>query len=165
MKIGITGSHGVGKTTLVDALIQEGVFNPEIVFGSVGRRVPQHWSAKRKQRYFNYWYVYKHYTTKEFVAPRTIYDTWAYSKLTIHPDYHFWLMNWAVRHVWYDVVFYVPIEFPLENDGVRPLDPEYHQAHDRQLRLILDYHGVPYHTIRGNLYRRVEAVKEVLLGG
>ena len=162
MRIVFTGSHGVGKSTLFDRIYS--LIPLPFAFDSFVRNHPnlKNYSARTQQRYTDFWYIWKQYLTPSYIASRSIYDTWAYAKLTVHPDFHYHLMKWAVRHIWYDYVFYVPIEFPLVNDGVRFSDPSFQIAHDKTLKLILDYHGVPYHTIRGTVDERVQQVKDIL---
>lgn len=184
MKIAFTGSHGVGKTTLLREIVpllktsenftelgyfpdtkEWGPYFNYKVFDGVGRRVHSKyilWSDKQKQRYFNYWYAWRHYVHHNFVGSRSIFDTFAYSRLLVGLEYHRDLFNWARCHINYDYIFYVPIEFPLERDGVRYDDKGFQILHDRETKLILDYHHIPYHVIRGSTPQRLAQLRGIL---
>lgn len=167
-----TGTHGVGKTVLLQELVTRGIFEKAdprfchwnyMIFDGIGRRVhTKRWSEKSKQRYFNYWYVWNHYIYRNFVGSRSIYDTWAYSRLGIGLDFNRHLFNWAVRHITYDFVFYIPIEFPLVEDGIRYTDTEFQILHDKETKLILEYHHIPYHKISGSVSQRIDQVRTIL---
>jgi hypothetical protein len=163
VRIAFTGSHGVGKSTLLWEL--HSLLPLPFVFDGVARKHKTYLdklSPTGKQTYLDLWYVWKHYLTYNYESSRSIYDTWAYAQLTVHQDFHRNLFHWAKNHIWYDYLFYVPIEFDLISDGVRPDGRKYQLQHDKRLKLILDYHGVPYHTLTGTLEQRVQQMKDVL---
>jgi len=167
MKIVFCGTHGTGKSTLlyeVLTLTHPHGLGKARIFNGIGRRIhaQKKWTEKNKQRYFDYWYVWNHYWNKNFIGSRSIYDTWAYARLGIGLDFNRRLFNWAIRHINYDFVFYVPIEFPLEKDGIRYEDTEFQILHDRETKMILDYYYIPYHTITGSIYQRISQVRTIL---
>lgn len=165
MKIAFVGSHGTGKSTLLEILQNRPELIGHRVYDGIGRAVhtgsKEKWSLKRKQRYFNRYYVWRHYWSKNFIASRSIYDTFGYSKLMVGLWFNYRLMNWAIRHIHYDYLFYLPIEFPLEEDGVR-YGRELQEQHDNETRLILDYHHIPYHTLTGTVQDRVDQLAGIL---
>lgn len=195
MKLALTGSHGVGKSSLLKGLLQS-FSNPEddnplirweredieTAPNWAATTLVPHWTipvfdggpvrknqelyktltAKQKQRRIDWYYVWKHYMTSNFLGAHSIYDTWAYARLTVGLDYHRRLFNWAIQHISYDYVFYLPIEFPLEDDGVRFTDKEFQQAHDKEVKLILDYYHIPYHSLTGSLADRVRQVRLIV---
>jgi|SRR3970040_646609 len=173
MRIVFTGTHGVGKSTLLNdprmtEILRE--VDPHwdcwhyMFWDGIGRKVHTKFrmSDRMKQRYFNYWYAYNHHYHRSYVGSRAIYDTWAYSRLLQGQWFEYRLMSWAVKNVWYDHVFYVPIEFPLEQDGIRYTDPEFQKQHDRETRLILDFYKIPYHTLTGSVDDRLDQIQHVL---
>ena len=174
MRIALTGTHGTGKSTLLQELMRQEIlqkiepcFNHwhYKIFDGIGRQVHlkhKTWSEKNKQHYINWLYVYHHYSTHDFVASRTIYDTYAYSRLFQGRDFDRRLLDRCMHNVYYNYVFYLPIEFPLVDDGVRYTDVEFQKQHDRETKLIMDYWKIPYHTITGSLSERVEQVKNIL---
>lgn len=164
MKIAFTGAHGTGKSTLVKQLRQHPEFIGYKVFDGIGRYIhvkKKKWSDKRKQRYFNWYYIIRHYLTRKFIASRGLFDTYAYSRLTVNPWYHWWLFNWGFKHIYYDYVFYLPVEFPLEADGVR-YGEELQESVDEEIELILDFYHIPYHIITGTVEERYEQVCNIL---
>ncbi len=165
MRIAFVGSHGTGKSTLVEVLQNRPELIGHSIYDGIGRLVhtgvKKDWSLKRKQRVFNRWYVWNHYWSKNFVGSRSIFDTYAYSRIMVGPWFNHRLYSWAIRHIYYDYLFYLPIEFPLEDDGVR-YGLEIQEQHDRETRLILDYHHIPYHTLTGSVQDRVDQMAAIL---
>lgn len=164
MKIIFTGAHGTGKSTLVKLLSKHPEFQKFKIFDGVGRRIhtkKKKWSDKRKQYYFNWYYIRKHFFTKNFIASRGLIDTLAYSRITVGPWYHSWLFNWGFKHIYYDHVFYLPIEFPLKSDGVR-YGEELQPIIDKDIRVILDFYHIPYHIIEGSVEERYALICVIL---
>jgi len=164
MRIVFAGSHGVGKSTLITEISKEML--PDIyVFNSLCRpheKLLSKLSARGKQRFINYWYVFNHWKTASYLSARSIYDTWAYSQLTVNSDFHLNLFHWAMHHIWYDYLFYVPVEFDLVEDGIRPEGRDFQLLHDKRLKAILDYNQIPYHTLTGTIEKRTQQVKDIL---
>ncbi len=165
MKITFTGRHGTGKSTLVDILKGLPELNGYKVYDGIGRAVhtgpKKNRSLKRKQRYFNWYYAWHHYWSKNFIASRSIYDTFGYSRLMVEPQFNHRLFTWAIKHIHYDYLFYLPVEFSLEEDGVR-YGSELQEMHDKETKLILDYHHIPYHEITGTVDERLGQIGTVL---
>jgi hypothetical protein len=159
MKIAFCGAHGVGKTTIVQDLTP---YCPDLkIYDGVGRKIitkKQNWSRRRTQRYFNWHFATYHFFTKNFITSRTIYDTWAYSRLTVDPWFNYRLHNWCIKSIYYDYVFYLPIEFPLEFDGIRYEGEEFQAQVDKEIKMILDFFHIPYHTITGSHSERLSKV-------
>lgn len=165
MRIAFTGSHSTGKSTLLLECLDIALMGDSIpIFDGIVRQWDgiKKLSPRGQQRLIDYWYVWNHYKTSSFISSRTIFDTWAYAQLSVHADFHLNLFHWAVKHIWYDYLFYLPVEFELEEDGVRPEGREFQLQHDRRLKLILDYHQVPYHTLTGTVLERTQQIRNVL---
>lgn len=185
MKIAFCGTHGTGKSTLLHEIIpllkvSEG-YSDEVVhqyplgfislefnykvFDGIGRRIyteKKHWSERRKQYYFNWWYAWNHYVQSNFIGSRSIFDTFGYSRLGMGMEFHRRLIDWSCRHIDYDFLFYIPIEFDLERDGIRPDDESFREMHDRETRVLLDYYHVPYHKIHGTIQQRLDMLRSIL---
>lgn len=163
MRIAFTGSHGVGKSTLLEQLIP--TVPPMKIFTSLYRShadILAKLSPRNKQRFIDYWYIYNHWHTRSYLSARSIYDTWAYAWLTVSSDFHQYLFHWAKTHIWYDYLFYVPIEISLEDDGIRPPGKDFQISHDRCLKALLDYYRIPYHTITGTIEERMEQIRRIM---
>jgi nicotinamide riboside kinase len=48
-----------------------------------------------------------------------------------------------------DAYFYFPPNLPLEDDGVRSIDPEYQKEIDYWVQFYLDYFQIPFHVLEG----------------
>ena len=62
----------------------------------------------------------------------------------------------------YDHVFYLPIEFPIVLDGLRPDDPGFQADIDRRIRHLLETADVSFHALTGSVGDRQEQVRKVV---
>lgn len=60
------------------------------------------------------------------------------------------------------IVVYTPIEFDIEDDGMRSTDKEHQARIDFLIKNILDTAGIDYITVTGTVAERVEQVNAVL---
>ena len=60
------------------------------------------------------------------------------------------------------LVVYVPIEFEIEDDGLRPADTAYQEKIDFFIKNILDTAGVKYITVTGTVEERAAQVEKAL---
>jgi hypothetical protein len=60
------------------------------------------------------------------------------------------------------LIVYTPIEFPLEGDGVRSVDPQYQEQIDFLIKNILYSAKLPFITVTGSVEERVAQVEEKL---
>ena len=167
MKIAFTGAQGTGKTTLYNNLIVETLplktLNQLKLYESYGRKIPkEEYGLPKTQHKFNRWYISRHYFNPHFLSARSIYDTWAYSKLTAGPWFDYYKFCWAIKNIYYDHLFYVPIEFEPVADGIRSVDPEFQKDVDREIKAILDYYHVPYNIIKGSIEERIALLKSII---
>ena len=63
-----------------------------------------------------------------------------------------------------DVYAYVPIEFDMSVDAVRPADLAYQSAIDAEVVRLLQYFDLKTITVRGSLSERTETLIEHLYG-
>ena len=62
--------------------------------------------------------------------------------------------------------FYFPPVIPLEDDGVRSMDPEYQKEIDFYIQFYLDYFGIDFHTMEAyNVQDRNFEIESVVFGG
>jgi hypothetical protein len=59
---------------------------------------------------------------------------------------------------------YLPIEFPMVFDGVRPADIDYQRRVDARIRELLRHFGVPFHRITGTIDERVNKICSIIDG-
>lgn len=60
------------------------------------------------------------------------------------------------------LIVYTPVEFAIEDDGLRSVDPEYQDRIDFLIRNILETSGVKYITVTGTVEERVAQVEKAL---
>ena len=165
MKIAIVGSHGVGKTTLFNKLELEGVeFIQETARELMGYMDHSTADMDDKEKGFFQQVALNHQIWREveherFIADRCVLDYLAYShglpfydKLKDQVDFH------LERHGGYDQIFFIPIEFPLEVDGLRFTDDKYQKEIDERLLGLIQEYGIPYEIITGDVEERLEKI-------
>ncbi len=153
MKIAVAGSHGTGKSSFARGLAKKLGGNyiydtvreevaPKKIF-TINENTPpegQVWLIARQ------WELEK-LTPEPWVADKNLFDYWVY----IRDDF----ADYIKKTIWmfikndahYDFVFYLPIEFPMELDGVRSENDEFQKEVDRRYKKLLDDLGVRYITL------------------
>ncbi|PIU42974.1 MAG: hypothetical protein CO034_00565 [Parcubacteria group bacterium CG_4_9_14_0_2_um_filter_35_11] len=162
MKIAIVGSHSVGKTTLAKHLAQRLNCNyiPDIVREeavkkgfTINENTPpevQLWLVARQ------WEL-ETVTPESWVADKSLFDYVVYGDLVLKDeDVKKVIRKIVQRVVRYDFVFYLPIEFPMEEDGIRSIDPEFQKEIDRRFRKCLDEFNIKYIVLSGSIEERVK---------
>lgn len=182
MKIAISGSHGVGKTTLARALAKElGLPMISEVARDVAKKqgfktTEQIRHAFKLQRMIYQLSVYHTQIKAEedswrgFIADRSIFDVVAYC---IYYDLPLGLVEYlrsdAINHSRrYDLIIYCPVPGGgLENDGFRLLDKESQKMVDNSLQILLQFTKCPVLRLTRNRenwkykvlkYLRLEAI-------
>ena len=174
MKVAFVGSFSTGKTTLATRFAHEWDYPllPEVAREVVQLGFPLDQGATAETEtliFLKQWRA--ELVHSRFVADRSIYDVIAYAD---------WVMGHSTvprkeDHLWreareiatldlrarYDHVFYLPIEFPIVLDGLRPDDPAFQHDIDGRIRGLLESADVGYHTLRGPVEARQEQVRAI----
>ena len=172
MRIVIAGSHGTGKTTLAKALAERLNLNyiPDIVREeaapkgfTINENTPmevQMWLVSRQ------WELEKT-TPESWIADKSLFDYFIYGGLVLEDKNVKEVIKDIVRrNAKYDFVFYLPIEFPMERDGLRSPDSKFHEKIDRRFKECLAEFGVKYTVLSGSVEERVnQAVNCIKKGG
>ena len=172
-RIIITGAHGVGKTTLMNALAQDGTRT----ISQVSRKVISEnnfdhsvntttecqkaiFKALKKELSSKKSYISDRglscvagYTFNKALKeeiPKKVADKQYIEFEKFHKD------NPDI------LLVYVPIEFPIVTDGYRYDDPAYQEEIDFLIKNILVTSGVQYITVTGTVEERVAQVEEAL---
>ena len=112
--------------------------------------------------------------TPEFVGDRSLIDVMAYAGWVLdHQERRKEMALWdeCVRlaerslRTSYSHVYYLPIEFPIVLDGLRPNDPEFQKDIDDRIVTLLGGHGFSYVTVTGTVEERLDRIGADLDGG
>jgi nicotinamide riboside kinase len=174
VKIAFVGSFSTGKTTLANLFAREWDYPllPEVARQVVELGFPLDQSATAETEtliFLKQWRAEE--VHERFVADRSIYDVLAYADWVMEhqpprKENHLW---WEAREIAtldlrarYDHVFYLPIEFPIVLDGLRPDDTAFQADIDGRIRHLLDTADVSYDTLTGSVPERQEQVRKVV---
>lgn len=169
MRIAIVGSHSTGKTTLLRLLSERLEISTlsEVAREMIAEsdKLPHHMTAAERgdfQMGILREQIRRELAAEAFLSDRSVFDAVAYSFDT--PSYGE-LLSAAKAHGDarpYDRIFFLPVEFPLEGDGIRNQDEEYRLAVENELLKILERTGTPYVRIAGTPEARLAACLESL---
>lgn len=176
-KIALVGAHGVGKTTLLEAvgahLQTESVLNrlmpeiPRMICDAVGdpaffRRGKN--TLLKQMAIIIGQLVVEHQPPNAsglLLCDRTVVDHWAYTRTLFRSELDALPVVIAYedmlrRHCSsYDRVFYIPIEFAPKDDGTRESDPVFQQEIDSEILRLLSSWGMPFISISGSVEARM----------
>lgn len=175
-RIAIVGSFSTGKTTLAELLARllDLPLLPEAAreVVSLGFKLDKDATPETEALIFLKQYN-NEITTEEFVGDRSLIDVMAYAGWVLEnqpprKEMALWeeCERLAERNLRsnYSHVFYLPIEFPIVLDGLRPDDPVFQKEIDARLVTLLARHGVSYQTITGTVEERLEKVEAAVAG-
>ena len=162
MKIGICWSHWTGKSTLFNLIdypnkINETARDTIEILGNPQSMDNDELYAFQKIVLIKQIIKEKEY--EKFISDRTVYDILAYSR-KLH-NYHS-LYDKIKNHQWYDIVFYIPIEFPMEQDWVRFENPKYQKVVDKRVKKLMKDNNIKYITITWTAEERAGQIQQHL---
>ena len=180
-KIAIVGSFATGKTTLAEAASRrlDLPLLPEAAreVAALGFKLDKDATPEVETLIFLK-QLYNELTHPDFVGDRSLIDVMAYAGWVLdnqarRPETALWEECVRIAQVHlrsqYSHVFYLPIEFPIVPDGLRPLDPGFQREIDERMLGLLRDHAVSYRTLSGSVEQRLnglsDAVAEALGGG
>jgi GTPase SAR1 family protein len=182
-KIAVVGTHGVGKTTLVQAFMQK--LAVENISGELAPEMPrvicdlvkdksffrQGNNTVLKQILLIYSQAQIEFQKSQsssdiIICDRSILDHWAYTKYffaeILKRDgvlnlYEHFISEFCRT---YRKLFYIPIEFPLTDDGIREDDKGFQKAIDEIIFDLLESYALPYSVVRGSVEERCQNIFE-----
>ncbi len=173
-RIAIVGSFSTGKTTLAEALSRrlELPLLPEVAREVVelGFKLDKDATPETEALIFLRQYN-NELSTHEFVGDRSLIDVMAYAGWVLdNQEWRKEMILWdecvklAERRLRtsYSNVFYLPIEFPIVLDGLRPDDPEFQEDIDRRVLKLMHSHDIEYKTLTGSVDERLAQIDEEL---
>lgn len=171
-RIILTGAQGTGKTTLMNALAADGTKTLSI---AREQAINAGWSSvtgtTQDYQKILFQTLFKAVSSKRsYVSDRGLTCVAAYTfdgaiKGTITKqtaDKQYLKLQKFHRENPDILLVYVPIEFELEDDGVRNTDKEYQAQIDFFIKNLLDTAGLKYITVTGTVEERVKQIEEAL---
>jgi nicotinamide riboside kinase len=170
-KITIIGSHGVGKTTLIKRLkllyqelnfIDEVARNLQIKYGKSTRNMNDDEKSKFQleamQTQIDLENKHDDYISDHCAISYLPYST----ELPVYSE-----LKAKIRDQYLPIlrelkIIYIPIEFELENDGLRFTTNEYQQYIDETLVDLLHKYNLKYITISGTIEERLEQIAKII---
>ncbi len=174
LRIAIVGSFSTGKTTLAEKLVPIlGLpLLPEVAreVAELGFKLDKDATAETETLIF-----LKQYNNElahsEFIGDRSLIDVMAYAGWVLDnrprvKEMALWeeCKKIAERNLRanYSHVFYLPIEFPIVLDGLRPDDPVFQKDIDERMVALCRSHDIDYVPLTGSVDGRLEQVQQVL---
>lgn len=172
-RIIFTGAHGTGKTTILNHFKREGYkVITEVVrslHSSTGIPINEEGTSESQKTIFNTYHDLL--TSKEsYISDRGLVDVMAYTGYArergkVDQETYIDLMQKFISFLWAnkDIKYvYFPIEFGVEDDGVRSIDREFQRDIDERIVGIMDDLEIPYMVVHGTPEERIEQVKKLL---
>lgn len=163
MKIGICGAQGTGKTTLLNNIIRDlpelenkenysvaGKLKQAGIFRQIPTTLLQFMLMERHRYLLS--------LEDSLVTDRTVVDSFAYAvferKINAIEENHLKFLMEEVENLLplYDVIFYLPIEFKIENNGIRSTDYEFQKEIDSYIKM--------YSLTRANIIKLNGTIEE-----
>lgn len=168
----MTGPHGSGKSTLVaelGKLFPGFSLIPEPVrkLNSLGFLTNES-GTESTQMLIQSSYIETVLTQTNFIADRGLVDGYVYadylfSKGRVSKEFrdftHYVMVEYSKL---YTHIFHIPSEFPLVDDGMRSLNPDFHSQICQKFKNTFDKLGLPYFTIRGSIESRINQIQNIL---
>ena len=150
MRIALIGAQGTGKTTILNELKNEPLFNNYEFITEVVRHFHKHYNIPISEKstdvsqliYFNKYFEILN-LNENFVSDRSLIDVLSYTlyvkdKIPKYvTDYMFKIIEQYI--IKYDYIFYFPIMFPVSSDGVRSNDKTFQRKIDSIMNSVIEY--------------------------
>lgn len=177
MRIGFMGAQGTGKTTTIDTFLRTPLLGsgPTSVMPSMKRQTNVQRTLKtvfgleinntaefETQFCISSFLSVELVTSEKYIADRTILDNFAYaSSCNFTPEQMEYLERTFSKSLdYYDLIFYIPIEFEPPEDGIRIIDKDYRHFIDDKLKEYIEKYKVQVIELRGTVEERVETVRK-----
>lgn len=176
-RIALVGSFSTGKTTLAEMLARrlELPLLPETAREVVDLGFKLDKDATPETEVLIFLKQYNNeLSTSEFVGDRSLVDVMAYAGWVLDnqprcKETALWdeCVKLAERRLRgnYSHVFYLPIEFPIVPDGLRPDDPAFQAEIDERVLHILKSHDIRYTTLTGSVQERMDQIRKQMSNG
>lgn len=174
-RIAIVGSFSTGKTTLAEVLSRrlQLPLLPEAAreVVALGFKLDKDATPETEALIFLKQYN-NEISNPEFVGDRSLIDVMAYAGWVLDnqeptKEMELWrecekLAERKLRTS-YSHIFYLPIEFPIVLDGLRPDDPAFQKEIDERVMTLLESHDLDHVTLTGSIEERLEQIELTLV--
>ena len=164
MRIVLTGSHGSWKSTLTKHFDNRLEEVARKLIGKIGH--PKDMSQEQLDNFeleIIQRQIAEETRLQDFISDRCVIDVLSYATsfataktLTRLKD----TVDHYLEYNPYDLVFYTPIEFPLECDGTRFEWELYQQLIDLQIVKYLQRYKIEYIELRGSVEKRLATIRK-----
>lgn len=180
MRVGICGTGGVGKSTLIKALKEYFEEKQYVINTEITRELKDagyHINASSKNYNETQLLILgKHLSNlieRKMISDRCLIDGYAYTEYLCHAGKVDVVVRDAVANALeagidlYDIILYIPIEFETEDDGVRSTDDLFRRGVDSIIKTYLseisvNRKNVVVYTITGNVEERIQKIKTII---
>lgn len=183
MRICLLGTQGTGKTTLLNQFSSQYYVIDNIARNviSKGGKSNQNGDTKTQKLIFNdYISTLQYY--KHYLSTRSMIDVCAYTYY-LYKNKHVTNLGTLIEKIklyfelkreihktksWFEnnpdcVICYIPIEFDIENDGVRSIDTKYQKDIDTIMKYFFDNFNLRNkYIIKGSIYQRTEQLYHII---
>ena len=167
-RVAVVGSFSTGKTTLAEVAADKlGLpLLPEVAreVAAQGFKLDKDATVETETLIFMRQY-YNEMVHPQFIGDRSLLDVMAYAGWVLdnqerRKEFALWdtcldIAQHNLRSQYTDV-FYLPIEFDIVPDGLRPMDPEFQADIDSRIVDLLETHAIEYRTLRGSVEQRLD---------
>lgn len=167
MRVCVVGAHGTGKTTICRAISEQLKFN--IIPDVVAKAFRLHFTINENTPpESQFWILSKQLelernTPTPWIMEKSLWDNIIYGSFSIKDKQVLSVIeNIVDANANYDLVFYLPIEFPIPDDGLRSLDVNFQRFVDQELTKYLHTRKIKYHTLSGSGEQRVSKALQII---
>lgn len=173
MRIAFTSCSSQGKTTLVNELKKLDKFKDYTIFPSIQRTLSKgvlNFGTSENTTDFTQTcmmgtMVYNLITYPNQINDRSLICMMAYSSVSPEVNNHKFLEEQFEEALkYYDIIFYIPKEIPVQRDGFRSEDENYHILIDNTIKKYIKKYKnkVKFVEIKGTVEERMRKILETL---
>jgi nicotinamide riboside kinase len=179
MRISISGTHSTGKTCLLNSCYEKMIrLYPfkirkidEVARKVISKGFPLNQDAT-VESYIHYIYFQmeeeRNAITEHVISDRSLVDLLAYIRVNSDKRIPNSFQKMLEEILWVESKFfnlycYLPIEFPLLIDDVRPVDEIYRKLVDKMIRSILKEYKLNFVEISGTIENRTNQLVELFV--
>lgn len=170
------GAHGTGKSSILEKLKEES-YPIKVIEGNSRKYIKDYEAQKDNEEFGNhaiqhlvaedlYTKIYKEVISNKYaIFSRSPIDTLSYSMSNGLAPYMQELWKKRIEDLKEKIIyFYTPIEFDIEDDGIRGSNKEHQEKIDKMMSQNLNelVHSQNVWVVTGTIEERVEIVKKII---